>query len=258
MLPPARRLRPHARPANPGPASPPQCFFAALAWGQCLYYDQGKSKALSLGITVTTIVLVGAFEACFVLTGRLSSKAVTAYGTLSAIFIVVGLLPQFYEVYKFRAVVGVSLVFLAVDFGGAVFSTLSLVFADGSFDTLAAVNYAAVGVLELLIFALVPILNPPHWRRLAAQQRRDEEAMTQSDGGEPGAVGAEKAGGLDGPEGGKAAAEEQRGRSSSVGSRPVSERGPMGWADEAVAETMAEAEEGGRRQEPVGGCSERP
>ena len=180
----------------------------------------------------------------------------TAFGVLSAIFIVVGLLPQFWEVYKFKAVIGVSLVFLFVDFSGAVFSTLSLVFAEGEFDTLAAVNYAAVGALELAIFALVPILNPAHWRRVAEQRRRDEEAMTLSDGSEPASGGVEKAGppkAFDLEAGERAApVEEEAGRTTSGGSQAGSERGPLGWMDEGGAieedERRREVEEARRKE----------
>lgn len=74
-------------------------------------------------------------------------------------------------------VIGVSLVFLAVDAAGGVFSTLSLVFSEGEFDTLACCSYAIVVFFELFLFALVPILNPPYRRRLEAKRLEDEEAL---------------------------------------------------------------------------------
>ena len=51
--------------------------------------------------------------------------------------IVVGLVPQYYEIYKFKEVKGISLLFLAFDCLGGVFSLLSLVFKE-SFDSIAA------------------------------------------------------------------------------------------------------------------------
>ncbi len=79
------------------------------------------------------------------------------------------------EIYKYRAVIGISLIFLGVDLAGGFFSMLSLceclpcfmcskrphlerqyaVFADGPFDILAIVSYGAVAVLELGVFCLV-------------------------------------------------------------------------------------------------------
>ena len=53
--------------------------------------------------------------------------------------------PQFYEIYKQRAVLGISLLFMAIDLLGGVFSILSLVFKR-QVDVLAAVAYSHVVV----------------------------------------------------------------------------------------------------------------
>ena len=53
--------------------------------------------------------------------------------------------PQFYEIYKHGAVLGISLTFMAVDCLGGVFSILSLIFKR-QFDVLAAVSYSSVVV----------------------------------------------------------------------------------------------------------------
>jgi len=53
--------------------------------------------------------------------------------------------PQFYEIYKHRAVLGISLLFMAIDLLGGVFSILSLVFKR-KVDVLAAVAYSLVVV----------------------------------------------------------------------------------------------------------------
>ena len=53
--------------------------------------------------------------------------------------------PQYYEIYKHGAVIGISLTFMAVDLLGAVFSILSLAFKS-RFDATAAVTYSLVAV----------------------------------------------------------------------------------------------------------------
>jgi len=53
--------------------------------------------------------------------------------------------PQFYEIHKHRAVLGISLLFMAIDLLGGVFSILSLVFKR-QVDVLAAVAYSLVVV----------------------------------------------------------------------------------------------------------------
>jgi hypothetical protein len=53
--------------------------------------------------------------------------------------------PQFYEIYKHGAVLGISLTFMAVDLLGGVFSILSLIFKN-KVDVTAAVAYSLVVV----------------------------------------------------------------------------------------------------------------
>jgi len=53
--------------------------------------------------------------------------------------------PQYYEIYKHRAVVGISITFMAIDLLGGIFSDLSLVFKS-KFDVIAAMAYSLVVV----------------------------------------------------------------------------------------------------------------
>ena len=53
--------------------------------------------------------------------------------------------PQYWEIYKFKEVVGISTLFMLVDMLGGVFSDLSLAFKD-NFDVVAGVSYSLVVV----------------------------------------------------------------------------------------------------------------
>lgn len=53
--------------------------------------------------------------------------------------------PQYYEIYKHKEVVGISIPFMAIDLLGGVFSDLSLVFKE-NFDVIAGVAYSLVVV----------------------------------------------------------------------------------------------------------------
>jgi PQ loop repeat len=53
--------------------------------------------------------------------------------------------PQYYEIYKYRKVLGISIPFMAVDLLGGVFSDLSLVFKQ-HFDVVASTTYSLVVV----------------------------------------------------------------------------------------------------------------
>lgn len=77
---------------------------------------------------------------------------VTLIGVISAVLINIGLLPQFWEIYKRNAVIGVSYTFLSIDCAGAIFSFLSLPF--DAWDILAAISYGLLIVEEVCIFSL--------------------------------------------------------------------------------------------------------
>ncbi|KAI5475792.1 Cystinosin/ERS1p repeat protein [Pseudohyphozyma bogoriensis] len=137
----------------------PQCFctLSAVCWAQCLYYDQGKSRRYAVTAGGLACVVAGGLEAALIfgakaLEKRGNDKLTQATGIISAVLIVAGLIPQYLEIYRYRAVIGISLIFLMVDLLGGLFSTLSLVFASGPFDSIAAVSYGAVAVLELGVF----------------------------------------------------------------------------------------------------------
>lgn len=53
--------------------------------------------------------------------------------------------PQYYEIYKHREVVGISILFIIVDLLGGVFNDLSLAFKS-EFDVIAGVTYSLVVV----------------------------------------------------------------------------------------------------------------
>ncbi|ORY70645.1 hypothetical protein BCR35DRAFT_319050 [Leucosporidium creatinivorum] len=158
----------------------PQCFclFSAIAAAQGIHYNHDRSVMASWLICILSLLIGGGVETGFVFAAKAdaSGKFTTALGVISAVLIVIGLLPQFWEVWKFKAVIGVSYIFLLVDMSGGVFSILSLVWTEGEFDAVASASYAAVIVLEAAIFALVPILNPSYYRR----QARKHDEGTQS------------------------------------------------------------------------------
>jgi hypothetical protein len=57
--------------------------------------------------------------------------------------------PQYWEIYKRKEVIGLSMVFMAVDIGGGVFSILSLAFKE-KFDVFASIVYVVVIASHLL------------------------------------------------------------------------------------------------------------
>ncbi|KAH9059075.1 hypothetical protein EDB87DRAFT_1675215 [Lactarius vividus] len=114
----------------------PQLFalFTLLSWIQCMYYGRARSRAWR---------------------GTSAGKAgVRFFGILSSVLISLALLPQYYEIYKHGAVIGISLTFMAVDLLGG-----------SHFDITAAIAYALVVVMDGLVLVLAVILNPRAKRR---------------------------------------------------------------------------------------------
>ncbi|CAE6484962.1 unnamed protein product [Rhizoctonia solani] len=99
------------------------------------------------------------------------------FGALAALsWIQACLLPQYWEIWKRKEVVGVSMLFMSVDMLGGVFSVLSLVF-QAQFDAVAAVSYVLVVVLDGVVVLAALILNP-----IAKRRREREDQSTVAPG----------------------------------------------------------------------------
>lgn len=122
----------------------PQLFstFAIIAMAQCWRYSHGVSARKCTVGAIASGVVAGGFEVGFYFLCKLGERrgttaATKTMGIVGAVLIVVGLVPQFYEIWRLKEVRGISLLFLAIDCSGGVFSLLSLVFKE-SFDGIAA------------------------------------------------------------------------------------------------------------------------
>ncbi|KIK60892.1 hypothetical protein GYMLUDRAFT_597934 [Collybiopsis luxurians FD-317 M1] len=153
----------------------PQIFsaLALCSWAQCQYYGRRRS----LRSTVLWTLLLGAVFAGFELgmvyalrpsyeRGEESSeRGVDFFGIMSSVLIAVSFIPQYYEIYRRREVIGISIIFMTVDLLGGVFSYLSLAFKSGRFDAVAAVTYTMVVVTDSVVIVAAWILNPSASRR---------------------------------------------------------------------------------------------
>ncbi|PBK99656.1 hypothetical protein ARMGADRAFT_512747 [Armillaria gallica] len=180
----------------------PQLFgtLSLISWGQCQYYDNHWSIKRSVLAVVSIVSLIGGLQAGMVFAVRPSyehgnHRGVDFFGVFASVMLTAGLLPQFYEIYKYKEVIGISKLFMLVDLLGGVFSLLSLVFRD-TFDVLAGVAYSLVvvssprdayffpthvaQVLDGLVIILAMILNPlaRRRRRRAASEEETLETPT--------------------------------------------------------------------------------
>lgn len=154
----------------------PQIFgvLAMVCYLQCLYYGErtrgwwGPERGLRRigwaavgGLVAMVGVQVGAVYATRAGINHDVKGTVEAAGIIPIFLLVLGFIPQYIDIYRDRSVVGVSMVFIAADAGGAMFSIISLIFRT-EFDLLATLNYCAVLVCDLIVVAFWVYFNKMH------------------------------------------------------------------------------------------------
>ncbi|OCF35442.1 integral membrane protein [Kwoniella heveanensis CBS 569] len=151
----------------------PQAFgvLSAVSTCQILYYSHNWSKKAVIWSFVVFCVVFAGFEAgsVYALWAGQDNGVdwpIQMYGYISAVLLAVALAPQYYEIWKFKEVLGISMMFLIVDTLGGVFSLASLFFRD-KLDIAGLVSYALVVVLDSIVILLAIILNPLARRRRA-------------------------------------------------------------------------------------------
>ncbi|KAF5348226.1 hypothetical protein D9757_014859 [Collybiopsis confluens] len=153
----------------------PQVFsaFTLCSWAQCQYYGRRRTLPITMLLTALLAVIFTGFEVGMVYALRPSysrgdesgNRGVEFFGLASPVLVALSFLPQYYEIYKHREVIGISLAFMMVDLLGGVFSDLSLFFKPGEFDATAAAAYSLAIALDAIILIAAAILNPLAKRR---------------------------------------------------------------------------------------------
>ncbi|KAJ3712158.1 PQ loop repeat-domain-containing protein [Lentinula raphanica] len=165
----------------------PQIFgtLSVICWAQCQYYRRQWSplKAVLVGISVWCVF--GGIEAGMIFALRSpynhgdehARSAISFFGIMSTVVITGALFPQYYQIYKYKEVIGLSIPCMTIDLLGGVFSDLSLIFRPGSFNVLAGITYSLVVVTDGAVIVAAIILNP---RAKRARQRLDGEERLRS------------------------------------------------------------------------------
>lgn len=166
----------------------PQIFgsLCAVSWTQCLYYTHKRSFAFCTCMFGMYCIIGGGFEVAMVFACRHAlnvdnnPRPTQFFGILSSVLIALGLLPQYWEIWKRKEVVGISYFFITIDTLGGVFSLLSLVFKP-KFDIIAAVTYSLVVVMDSVILIAAATLNPCARRKHAALSLADTPPVSSGD-----------------------------------------------------------------------------
>ncbi|KZT70733.1 hypothetical protein DAEQUDRAFT_764312 [Daedalea quercina L-15889] len=173
----------------------PQLFgtLSFLSFAQCQYYGMKRSIWVCVAIYFVCLALLGGLQAGLVYAVRPSYEhghpaGVDFFGIASSVTIAIGLLPQYYEIWKHKEVIGISILFMTVDMLGGVFNDLSLAFKS-EFNVIASVTYSLVVVMDGLVILLALILNPLARRRRKRAAVAATEADTEPSHTDPGAGG---------------------------------------------------------------------
>ncbi|GAA6063554.1 hypothetical protein JCM10212_002666 [Sporobolomyces blumeae] len=157
----------------------PHCYgsLCALIFCQMVHYDRKWSLSRTVLLFLGYCVIGGGFEVGMYFAAKPGvdrgiKGASMPFGILSDLCLAAGFIPQFWQIYKDREVIGLSYLFLAMDTLGAVFSILSLAFKT-NLDGIAFAGYLVVIIFEVAIVVLALALNP--------RAKRAKQAMNPSE-----------------------------------------------------------------------------
>ncbi|KAJ3998904.1 PQ loop repeat-domain-containing protein, partial [Lentinula boryana] len=170
----------------------PQIFgtLSVICWAQCQYYRRHWSPFKTIIVGISLWFVFGGFEAGMVYALRSpydhgnkpAESAISFFGIMSTVVITGALVPQYYQIYKYKEVVGLSIPCMTIDLLGGVFSDLSLIFRPGSFNVLAGITYSLVVVTDGVVIIAAVILNP---RARKARRRAGTTGEMQQNTGQP-------------------------------------------------------------------------
>ncbi|KAI0037204.1 PQ loop repeat-domain-containing protein [Vararia minispora EC-137] len=164
-------------------------FLCLLSWAQCQYYGNGRSLTWCVYVFVSLLAIFAALEVGIVYAirphyerGERSAEIGLRFiSVFTSVMIGVALLPQYYEIYKHKAVIGISVIMITVDMMGGVFSDISLAFKP-KFDPWIAVSYSLVAVMDSVVIIAAVILNPRARRRERRRQQVETEVVDSTRG----------------------------------------------------------------------------
>lgn len=154
-------------------------FLSLATWIQVYYYEKHWSVARSLAVVVPIACIMAGIEVGLIFALRIGiNRNVTWPSTLmavlAALFLALGVLRHYWDIYVHRTVRGISFTFCFIDALGDLTSLIS-VFFQPHLDVLGIVIYGTELALWLGIFACGGYYNLRPW----LQTKRSERAHTE-------------------------------------------------------------------------------
>nr|POE93479.1 uncharacterized protein c2e12.03c [Quercus suber] len=144
-------------------------FLSLTTWAQCYYYEHQWSVSKSIAIVVPVAGLMAAIEVGLVFALQAGVRNGTAWpvtlmAVLAALFLALGVLRHYLDIFQHRTVRGISFIFVGIDAMGDLTSLISVLFQP-KLDILGLVIYGTELVLWMGVFAcggyynLLPLLQ---------------------------------------------------------------------------------------------------
>ena len=142
-------------------------FLSLVTWTQCYYYEHKWSAMKALAVVLPIGCLMAGIEVGLIFALRSGKRKgvewpVTLMAVLAAVFLALGVLRHYWDIYQHRTVRGISFFFVGLDAMGDLTSILSVLFQP-SLDVLGLVIYGVELTLWIGIFACGGYYNLRPW-----------------------------------------------------------------------------------------------
>lgn len=167
-------------------------FLSLATWVQCYYYEHKWSISKALAVVVPIGCIMAGIEVGLIFALREGKRQgttwpVTLMAILAAVFLALGVLRHYWDIYQHRTVRGISFLFVGLDAMGDLTSLISVLFQP-SLDVLGLVIYGVELALWIGVFACGGYYNLTPWVRAKMSSRKAKSGETLQGPGRAGTV----------------------------------------------------------------------
>ncbi|KAF3311467.1 hypothetical protein TWF173_008288 [Orbilia oligospora] len=160
-------------------------FLSLVTWAQCHYYSSKWDLKKCLGVTSAIGITLGGLEAGLIFALRIPKSnglqwPLTLMAVLSAVFLSLGVLRHYWDIYTHKTVRGISFLFVFIDALGDLTSLVSIFF-EKHLDVLGMVIYGSELILWIGVMACGGWFNLKPWVERWLRKKREEGSQMGSD-----------------------------------------------------------------------------
>lgn len=161
-------------------------FLSLITWMQCYYYKHAWSMVHALAVAIPIACVMAGIEVALVFALRIGVRRgvdwpITLMAVLAALFLALGVLRHYVDIYQHRTVRGISFLFVGIDAMGDLTSLISVLFQP-KLSILGLVIYGTELVLWIGIFACGGYYNLAPWIMLKLSKLEEERLERHDDG----------------------------------------------------------------------------